>query len=82
MNAYFTIDQIGYFDDENQVDPAYNPKIEDSVCPFCSLQLSHPMKTISFLKEESRKSFFYRAHKKCYEDREPGVEDFIVELSL
>ena len=88
MKNIFTVKNIGYFNDENQMEPAFNPSINESICPFCGESLAKdgvPLKTISFLKESSPKSYFYRCHKNCYEENDQKVnyvEGFLVEIAI
>lgn len=61
----------GYFDNATQTEPKHDPGL-NVPCPVCSKTLDFPMKTISLMvptKEWERpdRSYFYRAHKRCYE---------------
>lgn len=57
---------IGYYDDPSQATPTYNPGL-NVPCVICFKPLSAPMKTISLMMPGDHRSYFYRAHKACYE---------------
>lgn len=60
----------GYFDDPAQVEPAYDPGL-DADCPACNLPLSRPMVATSLMVPGDSRSYFWRAHKACYESLTP-----------
>jgi hypothetical protein len=57
---------LGYYDRADQTEPTYNPP-KDAPCVICYKPLCAPLKTISLLKPGGSRSYFYRAHKACYE---------------
>jgi hypothetical protein len=57
---------LGYYDRADQKEPTFNPG-PDVPCVICYKPLCAPMKTISLLKPGASRSYFYRAHKACYE---------------
>lgn len=59
---------LGYFDYPGQEIPTYDPP-HDGPCIVCGESLNNPMKTISLSRAdvEFPRSYFYRAHKVCYE---------------
>lgn len=59
-------DIFGYFDDASQTKPAHDPGME-TICPFCGKNLQRPVMTISLMKDADPRSYFYRAHKNCYQ---------------
>lgn len=61
---------FGYFEMAGQIEPAFDPGPE-VLCPYCTKQLGKPLKTISLMRPGSGKSYFYRAHKDCYEKADP-----------
>lgn len=72
---------FGYFDSPAQESPAFDPGLA-MPCPFCLLSLhSGPRKTISLMAEGDPRSYFYRAHKFCYENASPQ-EVCAIESSL
>lgn len=70
---------FGYFDDPSQTEPAFDPGL-DVDCPICHTKLSRPMKTISVMLDDPNlggrdsRSYFYRAHKDCYDALAPEQE--------
>lgn len=60
-------DVFGWFDSPLDETPAHDPTVEDGICPICAKGLERPVKTISLIKDGDSKSYFYRAHKGCYE---------------
>lgn len=67
--GYTMTNIFGYFDQPGQEKPTVDPGLSVP-CPFCTRSICPPMKTISLMRPESDKSFFYRAHKDCYEQAE------------
>jgi len=57
---------FGWFDTPSQDKPTYDPGLE-AICPFCLLMLERPVVTLSLMKDGDNKSYFYRAHKHCYD---------------
>jgi hypothetical protein len=59
---------IGFFDHPDQTEPTYDPP-HDGPCIVCGNQLSIPVMTISLMRADNplARSYFYRAHKICYE---------------
>lgn len=65
---------VGYYADASQTAPTYDPGLLVD-CPFCSQPLDYPktpIKTISLMRADridraDGRSYFYRAHKSCYE---------------
>ena len=72
---------FGYFNASVQEKPAFDPGL-DVPCPFCTSRLSKPMKTISIMPAAGNKSFFYRAHKECYEGADPEEIQHIESLKI
>lgn len=66
---------FGYFNSVEQDVPVFDPGLS-VICPFCLLQLEPPLKTISFMALGSERSYFYRAHKGCYESADqPSINE-------
>lgn len=61
-------DVFGWFDDPFSETPTHDPGVENGICPICSKGLNRPVKTISLMKDRDSRSYFYRAHKDCYEN--------------
>lgn len=57
---------FGYFDAPEQEAPAFDPGL-DVPCAYCLKPLSRPMRAISLMKPGDGRSYFYRAHKDCYD---------------
>jgi hypothetical protein len=59
---------FGYFDDPDQTVPAFDPGL-DAPCPAClNVHLGNwPVVTISLMVPGDNRSYFYRMHKRCYE---------------
>lgn len=60
-------DIFGYFENASDTQPVHDPGL-DTICPFCAKPLQRPLKTISLMGVNDGKSYFYRAHKLCYEN--------------
>lgn len=58
---------FGYFSEPGQQEPTYDPGLNVE-CPVCYRRLTSPMVTVSLAIEEDTRSYFYRAHKGCFED--------------
>lgn len=72
----------GYFSAIEQDKPAFDPGL-DVNCPFCNKGLSMPIKTISFAPIiDKNLSYFYRAHKNCYETAKPEQIQAIESLCI
>lgn len=67
---------IGYFDDAASSIPTFDPGPSVN-CPFCIQPLRSPIKTISLMKPRSDRSYFYRAHRACYET---ASADYVCDL--
>lgn len=63
----------GYFDDTSNV-PAVDPGL-DIDCPICEMPLSEPMCSPSFMVEGDKRSYFYRAHRACYDSNPDLVSE-------
>lgn len=73
-------DIFGWYEDGGQT-PAHDSGL-DTICPFCCEQLrSQARCTISLMKTDSHRSYFYRAHEACYE-RATGADITDFESSL
>jgi len=57
---------FGYFDQSDPVFPARDPGL-DVECPVCHRTLSSPLITVSIALLGDRRSYFYRAHRDCYQ---------------
>jgi hypothetical protein len=57
---------LGYYDSAEQTEATFNPGL-NVPCVVCYKPLCAPLKTISLMKPGSGRSYFYRAHKACYE---------------
>ena len=58
---------FGYFDSPENKAPAFDPGLRVP-CPFCLHLLDKSaLKTISLMPVGGSRSYFYRAHKGCYE---------------
>ena len=73
---------FGYFDSAEQSEPAYDPGLE-TLCPCCLSPVGDGsgITTISLLAEEDVRSFFFRAHKGCWQ-RASDEEKSVIESSL
>ena len=65
---------FGYFEVAGQVVPSYDPGLT-CPCPICLRQLrewptkfGEQFKTISLMKEGDDRSYFFRAHKRCWDN--------------
>lgn len=57
---------FGYFDDPDQTVPAFDPGLEVP-CPICLCRIDRqPVKTISLMGTNGNRSYFFRAHKHCW----------------
>lgn len=63
---------FGYYDDEAQERPTYDPKLS-ALCPHCLTQLALPVRTTSLMIPGDERSFFYRSHKACDEGATPAA---------
>jgi len=64
---------IGYFDDYSNV-PTYDPPL-DSPCIVCGVKMQPPRVTVSVCltrDDYPDRSYFYRAHKACYNNLSPS----------
>jgi hypothetical protein len=62
---------FGYFDDPGDQAPTFDPGL-GVPCPFCLRPVGKDgIKTISLMPIEGNRSYFYRAHKGCYEQVSP-----------
>lgn len=77
---------IGWFTDTGET-PEHDPK-EKGLCPVCAKlvgrhSLENPLKTISLMKAGDSRSFFFRAHKHCWEsiseDEQNAIESSIID---
>lgn len=62
---------FGFYDSPLADAPAYDPGLNVD-CPVCYTGLSVPIKTISVMSAGDNRSYFYRAHKHCYEALSPA----------
>ncbi len=62
---------FGYFDDPGDQAPTFDPGL-DVPCPFCLRPVGKGgIKTISLMLIGGSRSYFYRAHKCCYQQAIP-----------
>jgi len=66
METKIREDVFGWFDNPLSETPDHDPGM-DGICPVCANKLSTPVKTISLIPIHGDRSYFYRAHKECYE---------------
>jgi hypothetical protein len=76
----------GYFDDPSQIKPAYDPGFEIA-CPYCKVELiasfTSPPVTISMMvADQPQRSYFYRAHRTCYENATDELRGAIETLPM
>lgn len=65
---------VGYFTGADQTAPAYDPGMS-ALCPICLRQLERPVVTISLmLQRGARRSYFFRAHKACWDGASPAEQ--------
>ena len=58
---------FGFFNDAMQTSPTFDPGLS-APCPICLRPVgTEPVKTISLMGEKSNRSYFFRAHKRCWE---------------
>lgn len=57
---------FGFYDDPHATRPAYDPGRE-ALCPYCLTPVGHdrPIKTISLMGANPKRSYFYRVHADC-----------------
>lgn len=80
------IKPYGYFSDAMQEEPEYDPGLE-AECPVCHKRLiATPvinLVTISLMAPDDNRSYFYRAHKSCYEDltseQETAIDSILID---
>ena len=58
---------FGFFDDSATTVPSYDPGISGVPCPVCLRDLSMPVKTISLMLAGDERSYFFRAHRSCWD---------------
>ena len=62
---------FGYFEAPEDKTPTFDPGL-CVPCPFCLQAVANgSIKTISLMPIGGRRSYFYRAHKGCYEQASP-----------
>jgi hypothetical protein len=66
---------IGYFTEAAQTEPVFDPGLEVD-CPVCKARLIEPVKTISLMWVDGDRSYFFRAHKACWERLTPEEQGF------
>ena len=72
-------DIFGWFNDTSET-PAHDPGMT-GLCPVCTKVLERPVKTVCLMLDGDNKSYFFRAHKQCWE----GIserEQWLIESSL
>lgn len=70
---------FGYFDSPEQTEPAYDPGLNRN-CPICGKMLRAPLRTISFFKPGDSRSFFYRIHKWCADEKaQQQIESIVID---
>ena len=57
---------VGHFESPYQDQPSHDPGMR-AKCPVCHEPLSDPVKTISVMSIDGERSYFFRAHKMCWE---------------
>ncbi len=63
---------FGYFDNPADRVPDFDPGLS-MACPFCLQSIAKgALKTISLMPIGGSRSYFYRAHKGCYEQATPA----------
>lgn len=72
---------LGYFSDASQTKPEFDPVIEGTPCPVCLRPLARPVVTVSLMGVGSSKSYFFRAHKACWNET-PDAEKERIEHSI
>ncbi len=68
--------QFGYFTDERQTEPEYDPGLGVD-CPVCQKVLERPVVTVSLMLPGDVRSYFYRMHADCAETLTPEQEQAI-----
>ena len=58
---------FGYFTSPTETKPTFDPGL-DVPCPVCLTELTLPVKTISLMPVNDDRSWFFRAHKECWEN--------------
>ncbi len=62
---------FGYFDAPGQETPAFDPGT-NAPCPFCTAAVGDGRRVVTIsLRPDGNRSYFYRAHKDCYEQADP-----------
>ena len=62
---------FGYFDAPGQSTPAFDPGL-NAPCPFCTAAVGDGRRVVTIsLRPDGNRSYFYRAHKDCYEQADP-----------
>lgn len=76
---------FGYYDNPTQTEPAYDPGVEGTLCPYCLIELNHlDIRSYSLMVPGDSKSFFYRVHRSCdelvTEDERQIIESSLIDM--
>lgn len=67
----------GWFSSPEQLEPEFDPGLFKVECPYCHNNLVRPVTTISLMIEGDSRSYFYRAHARCYWNAEQTHRDAV-----
>lgn len=71
---------LGFYSSPGQTEPAYDPP-HNGPCIACNIPLNIPVKTVSLMPEDADgRSYFYRAHKSCYETNPKAADAIAMEM--
>jgi hypothetical protein len=74
-------DVFGYFDDPYSSIPGHDPGM-DGKCAACGRTLSRPVATISIARWKGDRSYFFRAHKTCWESLSEEEQGLIESIAI
>jgi hypothetical protein len=72
-------DVFGWFDDTGDT-PTHDPGLSGT-CPACGATLGRPVRTICLMPVGGSRSYFFRAHRACWDGLDAG-EQSAIESSL
>jgi len=75
---------FGYYNAPGQSVPEYEPGL-DIDCPVCNFKLRLPVVTISLMRDGDNRSYFFRAHRYCWNnasvETRTNIESVIIDAS-
>lgn len=68
-------DIFGWYEDARDQTPTHDPGLS-GVCLVCGNPLmASPRVTVSLMKHNDNRSYFYRAHKSCYQENTSAIQE-------